>query len=71
MKTLGKAGKLAIVRNLPCAQYLAYKATKQEVSVEEAEGAVCSQYSGEVSLCWLGITIFKNKRLITNLFYIL
>ncbi len=51
------------VRNLLCAQYLAYKATKQEVSVEEAEGAACSQYSGEGSLCWLGVT---GKRLVNG-----
>jgi len=31
-------------------------AVKQEMSAEEAEGVEHSQYSGEGSLCWLGIT---------------
>ncbi len=34
-----------------------YKATKQEISVKETEGAEHSQYLGEGSLCWIGIIL--------------
>ncbi len=33
-----------------------YKAVKQEMSAEEVEGVEHGQYSGEGSLCWLGLT---------------
>ncbi len=33
-----------------------YKVFQQEMSVEEVEGVEHSQYSGEGSLCWFGIT---------------
>ncbi len=33
-----------------------YKAVKQEMSAEEVEGVELGQYSGEGSLCWLGLT---------------
>ncbi len=51
---LGKAGKLAILRTEPNSWH-AYICYKQEMSVE-VEGVEHSQYSGEGSLCWFGIT---------------
>ncbi len=56
------------LRENPCAEVylrqfwvqvrsLVIKYFKQEMSVEEVEGVEHSQYSGEGSLCWFGITI--------------
>ncbi len=40
-----------------------YKAVKQEMSAEEVEGVEHGQYSGEGSLCWLGLTAPDNSNL--------
>ncbi len=38
-----------------------YKAVEQEMSAEEVEGVEHGQYSGEGSLCWLGLTVPRCK----------